>query len=353
MAGVKVGRGGLFGKSSGFSELWPYPFPVIVGVGLRQESENPGVNSERYRLAIRLQSAFELRPSVVRQIHAWFDEQCRDLFSVRWISKVVTLGSNPNGVLGAWKGAKALRIGPASGAALNVAGGAVGATAILVTKMNKIHLLTAGHVVQDDQDRVTVGDKLFSPVESHSPSSWDGHAATVVGGTCFPPYVPGRSLAAPDGIDYAVTVVEPGHLPPRALMDRVGDNRIVMPPASVKGIEANGQRPRVMKGPARTDALLGTIESVEADIIVVNEITGVSHFGRRLIEVSLDEAGSIRRGDSGALLSVLSDFVYQPLGIVVAGALTARLRDANNSMTSALYAVPFSSIPDIDQMGPV
>ena len=108
-----------------------------------------------------------------------------------------------------------------------------------------------------------------------------------------------------------------------------------------------------MKGPARTDAQLGTIESFEADIVVANEVTGVSHFGWRLIEVSLDEARSIRSGDSGALLSVVSGLVYQPLGIVVAGALTSRLRGANNNMTSVLYAVPFSSIPDIDQLGPV
>ena len=87
--------------------------------------------------------------------------------------------------------------------------------------------------------------------------------------------------------------------------------------------------------------------------ILKEEVTGVSHFGRRLIEVSLDEARSIRSGDSGALLSVMSGLVYQPLGIVVAGALTSRLRGANNIMTSALYAVPFSSIPDIDQLGPV
>jgi hypothetical protein len=195
---------------------------------------------------------------------------------------------------------------------------------------------------------------LFSPVESHSPSSWDGYAATVVGGACFPPYVPGRRPAGSSStIDYAIAVVEPGHLPPQALMDRVANNRVVMPPASVQGIQDDGQRPRVMKGPARTDSLLGTIESVEADVIVANEITGEPHFGRRLIEVSLDEARSLRSGDSGALLSVLSGLVYQPLGIVVAGALTSRLHGANSNMTSALYAVPFSSIPEVDQMGPV
>ena len=147
LAGVKAGRAGLFGKSYGFSSAWTYPFPIMAGVGMRQESPILGGGSERYRLAIRLQSAFELRPNILRQIQAWFDEQCRDLFSVRWTSKVVTLGSNPNGVLGTWKGAKALRNGPASGAALNVGGGAVGATTILVTKGEKIHLLTAGHVV--------------------------------------------------------------------------------------------------------------------------------------------------------------------------------------------------------------
>jgi hypothetical protein len=337
-------------RTSGFSnggdpkkKEWHSDQHFSIGVGLIRLEPHAGDNQPYYHIALRLQSLCDLKLRFSRWLFNQLEQALGPHASIRWTSKVIGLPGDGE-ALGKWRGAKDVPQGPAIGAAINAAGEAPGAVTLAGKYEGKPCVITAGHVVQGSKAQLVPDTKMFSPV---APRVTAGH--TPIGrlhsGEIFPVLRPGMERDEQGkGRDFAIIALRDDCMPTK--WNTVNTSTIHLPWATEEDAVVDA---KVMKGPGRTNASLGKISSIQVDIEVDNLATGMPHFGADLIEVSLDSDKAIQPGDSGTLLAIEISGKWQPLGIVVAGALTSRLRGREHKSSSAVYVVPFFHILESDR----